>query len=81
MHKRPDSKEKAPLLWTDPETGQVFTKPGPGRVPFTPSGAPPNEQSESQLKACSSDLEQLHQQLQKGGIQLGGCQREARGLH
>ena len=33
-----DPNAKAPLLWTDPETGQVFTKPGPGRVPFTPSG-------------------------------------------
>jgi len=67
-----DSKEKAPLLWTDPETGQVFTKPGPGRVPFTPSGTAANEQTESQLKAVQQDLEHLHQQLRKGGIQLGG---------
>jgi len=67
-----DPNAKAPLLWTDPETGQVFTKPGPGRVPFTPSGTPPNEQTESQIKALQHDLEQLHQQMQKGGIQLGG---------
>jgi len=66
-----DPNGKAPMLWTDPQTGQVFTKPGPGRVPFNPSGAPPNEQSESQIEALRRDLDQLHQQLQKGGIQLG----------
>ncbi|MFI5397834.1 MAG: hypothetical protein ACHQ9S_20040 [Candidatus Binatia bacterium] len=56
---------KAPLLWTDPQTGQVFTKSGPGRVPLTPSGALSNEQPNSQIQA-------LQQETNKNGIQLGG---------
>jgi hypothetical protein len=56
---------KAPVLWTDPETGEVFTKSGPGRVPFTAPGAPSSDQETQQLK-------QQLQTLAKGSIQLGG---------
>jgi hypothetical protein len=31
---------KPATLWTDPETGQLFTKPGPGRVPYGPTAQP-----------------------------------------
>lgn len=68
-----DTGAKPPLLWTDPETGQVFTKPGPGRVPFPPSGAPSSEQSESRIQALQKDIQQLQQQMKNGsGIQYGG---------
>jgi hypothetical protein len=43
----PPPSTKVPALWTDPETGQVFTKPGPGRVPLT---APPAGVSEEKKK-------------------------------
>jgi hypothetical protein len=67
---------KTPMLWTDPKTDQVFTKPGPGRVPLTPSNMPSNEQPNSQIQALQQDTQEIKQQLQslvsKGGIQLGG---------
>lgn len=63
---------KALVLWTDPETGQLFTKPGPGRVPYTPSGASSESPSSGQIQALKADLEQLQQRFQMGGLQYGG---------
>ncbi|MBP1778544.1 MAG: uncharacterized protein H6Q86_4555 [candidate division NC10 bacterium] len=42
----------ASSLWTDPQTGQVFAKPGPGRVPLTPQDAPSNEAPGSPIQAA-----------------------------
>jgi hypothetical protein len=68
-----DPNAKAPLLWTDPETGQVFTKPGAGRVPFAASAAPSTEQSTSQIQALQRDIEHLQQEMKNGnGVQYGG---------
>lgn len=67
---------RAPVLWTDPETSEVFAKPGPGHVPFNPQGAPSNEQPNSQIQGLQQETQQLKQQLQaltnKNGIQYGG---------
>ncbi|MGH3056248.1 MAG: hypothetical protein ACRDL7_14845, partial [Gaiellaceae bacterium] len=64
---------KTPVLWTDPETGQVFTKPGSGRVPLNPSGPTTDEQSESRMQALQRDIQQLQEKMQNGsGIQYGG---------
>lgn len=66
---RTNPSNKAPALWTDPTTGEVFTKPGAGRVPFTLPGAPSNEQPTSQVQAVQQQLQAV---ASKGGIQLGG---------
>ena len=67
--------DKPVSLWTDPKTGELYTKPGPGRVPFTPPPPPPSAQQESQMKALQQGVQDLKQQLQtaasKGGIQIG----------
>ena len=72
----PTPAAKPPALWTDPETGQVFTKPGPGRVPFTGSLTPSNEPPTSQIQGLQVDTESLKQQLQaltsKDGIRYKG---------
>jgi len=71
-----DPGAKAPMLWTDPKTDQVFTKPGPGRVPLTSSTAPSNAQSSSQIQTLQQDTQEIKQQLKslidRNGIQLGG---------
>ena len=72
-----DPSDKPVSLWTDPKTGEVFTKPGAGRVPFTlPAAQPtPPSQQEGQIKALQQGVQDLKQQLQaaasKGGIQIG----------
>ena len=61
-------------LWTDPQTGQVFTRPGPGRVPFSPQ-APPTEQPNSAIPALQQETHELKEQLQAlrsaNGLQYG----------
>jgi len=67
---------KPPTLWTDPKTDQVFTKPGPGRVPFNPGAAPSNEPSTSQISGLQQETQDIKEQLKaltnKDGIQYGG---------
>jgi len=61
---------KPPAFWTDPETGQVFTKPGPGRVPLTEK-----EENELKLEQQEGQILKLEEQinlLSSGkGIQYG----------
>ena len=59
-----DPSPEPSLLWTDPKTGEVFTKPGPGRVPFTAPGAPSNEpQLQEQIEQLQKSNAELSKQL------------------
>ncbi len=50
---------KMPTLWTDPKTDQVYTKPGPGRVPYVPAEqpAPPPAPPPGQPKPVSAEAQ------------------------
>jgi hypothetical protein len=55
-------------LWTDPSTGQVFTRPGPGRVPLKlPVATPQSEQALAvqlqQQKQQTAELEQKVEEI------------------
>ncbi len=57
----------SPGFWTDPVSGQVFTKPGPGRVPLPlPLVTPASQQAlASQLQRQQQQTTQLQQQVQE----------------
>jgi len=71
-----DQGTKTPQFWTDPETGQVFTKPGPGRVPFSAAAPLSNEPAKKDIQGLQADTESLKQQLQalttKDGLRYKG---------
>jgi hypothetical protein len=53
------------MLWTDPKTGQVFTRPGRGRIPLHLGLVNPADQRalEQQLDAQKAETAKLEQQL------------------
>jgi hypothetical protein len=58
-----------PTLWTDPQTDQVFTKPGPGRVPYVATEA--TETLEAQERQITKLQDQINLITSGKGIQIG----------
>src|SRR5258708_16019313 len=59
-------------LWVDSKTGQVFVRPGKGRVPFTLGGAVDQQAIEQNVeqKVEATTNEQIKAQVQRSASQL-----------